>query len=95
MPSSKGKPTDPKLREEVKESTSRAHSDYLVYNCTCTDFIVRLAEVKNEANKDGSGKGQWSAWKVNTCFLISTIVFNSHVHSHIHVMLALHRVSLH
>jgi hypothetical protein len=40
MPSSKGKPTDPKLREKVKE------------------------DVKNETNKDGSGKGQWSAWKV-------------------------------
>ncbi len=40
MPSSKGKPTDPKLREKVKE------------------------EVKQETNKDGGGKGQWSAWKV-------------------------------
>jgi hypothetical protein len=40
MPSSKGKPTDPKLREKVKE------------------------DVKNETNKDGGGKGQWSAWKV-------------------------------
>lgn len=40
MPSSKGKPTDPQLREEVKE------------------------KVKNETNKDGGGKGQWSAWKV-------------------------------
>ncbi|KAF2036375.1 hypothetical protein EK21DRAFT_84066 [Setomelanomma holmii] len=39
MPSSKGKPTDPKLREKVKE------------------------EVKNETNKNGGGKGQWSAWK--------------------------------
>ncbi|KAF2873042.1 hypothetical protein BDV95DRAFT_449919, partial [Massariosphaeria phaeospora] len=39
MPSSKGKPTDPKLREEVKE------------------------DVKKETNKDGSGKGKWSAWK--------------------------------
>ncbi|KAF2131005.1 hypothetical protein P153DRAFT_257341, partial [Dothidotthia symphoricarpi CBS 119687] len=39
MPSSKGKPTDPKLREEVKE------------------------KVKGETNKDGGGKGQWSAWK--------------------------------
>ncbi|KAH7090435.1 hypothetical protein FB567DRAFT_568068 [Paraphoma chrysanthemicola] len=36
---SKGKPTDPKLREKVKE------------------------DVKAETNKDGSGKGQWSAWK--------------------------------
>lgn len=42
MPSSKGKPTDPKLREKVKE------------------------EVKNETNKDGGGKGQWSAWKVRS-----------------------------
>ncbi|KAL1606670.1 hypothetical protein SLS60_004077 [Paraconiothyrium brasiliense] len=40
MPSSKGKPTDPKLREKVKE------------------------EIQNEPNKDGGGKGQWSAWKV-------------------------------
>lgn len=44
MPSSKGKPTDPKLREKVKE------------------------EVKNETNKDGGGKGQWSAWKVSWFF---------------------------
>ncbi|KAE8853672.1 hypothetical protein HRS9122_00664 [Pyrenophora teres f. teres] len=35
------KPTDPKLREKVKE------------------------EVKNETNKDGGGKGQWSAWKAS------------------------------
>ncbi|KAF2712039.1 hypothetical protein K504DRAFT_400446, partial [Pleomassaria siparia CBS 279.74] len=39
MTSSKGKPTDPKLREKVKE------------------------DVKAETNKDGGGKGQWSAWK--------------------------------
>ncbi|KAH7061324.1 hypothetical protein B0J12DRAFT_736474 [Macrophomina phaseolina] len=39
MPSSKGNPTDPKLREQVKK------------------------EVQSETNKDGSGKGQWSAWK--------------------------------
>lgn len=41
MPSSKGKPTDPKLRENMKE------------------------EIKNETNKDGGGKGQWSAWKAS------------------------------
>ncbi|MCJ1339510.1 hypothetical protein MMC09_004800 [Bachmanniomyces sp. S44760] len=39
MPSSKGKPTDPKLREEVKD------------------------KVKEQPNKDGSGKGQMAAWK--------------------------------
>jgi hypothetical protein len=48
MVSSKGKPTDPKLREEVKE------------------------KVKNETNKDGSGKGQMAAWKVSlACASIS------------------------
>ncbi|KAH9865062.1 hypothetical protein IAQ61_009008 [Plenodomus lingam] len=39
MVSSKGKPTDQKLHDEVKE------------------------EVKQKTNKDGGGKGQWSAWK--------------------------------
>ncbi|KAK5653290.1 hypothetical protein OQA88_8981 [Cercophora sp. LCS_1] len=39
MPSSKGKPTDPELRERLKE------------------------EIKQEPNKSGDGKGQWSAWK--------------------------------
>ena len=24
-----------------------------------------MVEVKSEANKDGSGKGQWSAWKAS------------------------------
>lgn len=38
--SSKGKPTDQKLHDKVKE------------------------EVKQKTNKDGGGKGQWSAWKV-------------------------------
>jgi hypothetical protein len=47
-PSSKGKPTDPKLREEVKE------------------------DVKNETNKDGSGKGQMAAWKVSR--LVNTLL---------------------
>jgi hypothetical protein len=46
-PSSKGKPTDPKLREKVKE------------------------EIKQETNKDGGGKGQWSAWKVGLSFVVS------------------------
>jgi hypothetical protein len=50
MVSSKGKPTDPKLREEVKET------------------------VKNETNKDGSGKGQMSAWKVSlACASITSV----------------------
>ena len=54
MPSSKGKPTDPKLREKVKE------------------------EVKNETNKDGGGKGQWSAWKVSAHYILC---YGLHVHA--------------
>jgi hypothetical protein len=48
MPSSKGKPTDPKLREKVKE------------------------DIKNETNKDGGGKGQWSAWKVFVSLFVTS-----------------------
>ncbi|TVY82467.1 hypothetical protein LSUE1_G003468 [Lachnellula suecica] len=40
MTSAKGKPTDPKLKEEVTE------------------------EVKQQPNKDGSGKGKMAAWKL-------------------------------
>lgn len=50
MPSSKGKPTDPKLREKVKE------------------------EVKQKPNKDGSGKGQMAAWKVEHLATFATEV---------------------
>lgn len=63
MPSSKGKPTDPKLREEVKESKSicpALHDD----RQTRPTELINGAEVQNETNKDGSGKGEWSAWKV-------------------------------
>lgn len=33
-------------------------------------------DVKNETNKDGSGKGQWSAWKVRQHSLINMIFVN-------------------
>jgi hypothetical protein len=59
MPSSKGKPTDPKLREKVKEGMSTYLAQLL--HSTQTN---RTADVKAETNKNGSGKGQWSAWKV-------------------------------
>lgn len=66
MPSSKGKPTDPKLREEVKESewirTGLLHTKDLAADA----FAL---EVQNETNKDGSGKGEWSAWKVRRVLL--------------------------
>jgi hypothetical protein len=28
-------------------------------------MLTNYADVKNETNKDGSGKGQWSAWKAS------------------------------
>ena len=63
MVSSKGKPTDPKLREEVKESKSKfacSSSRRLTHPFDC---VGAIAEVKNETNKDGGGKGQMAAWK--------------------------------
>ena len=32
---------------------------------------MRLADVKNETNKDGGGKGQMAAWKVKSLILRS------------------------
>ena len=65
MGSSKGKPTDPKLREEVKESMSVfclavAPRQSMKHQIDCE---YPRAEVKNETNKDGGGKGQMTAWK--------------------------------
>ena len=61
MPSSKGKPTDPKLREEVKEGVLPIG---LSSEIESPGTDVRRTDVKNETNKDGGGKGQMSAWKV-------------------------------
>lgn len=36
-------------------------------------------DVKNETNKDGSGKGQWSAWKVRHHSLINMDFVNPFV----------------
>ncbi|KAL9635854.1 MAG: hypothetical protein Q9164_003204 [Protoblastenia rupestris] len=63
MVSSKGKPTDPKLREEAKEGlfTIVSHCDLackLRFNANSRD-----ADVKQMPNKDGGGKGQMAAWK--------------------------------
>ena len=56
MVSSKGKPTDPKLREQVKEGTPPANHDVKLGG------LIITAEVKND--EKGGGKGGWSAWKV-------------------------------
>lgn len=58
MVSSKGKPTDPELKEKVTEGIV----DYLM--CVVVDELMHL-EVKQQTNKDGSGKGQMAAWKVD------------------------------
>jgi hypothetical protein len=62
MPSSKGKPTDPELREELKEGMAARqllNGTYVKY----LDIDSRTAEIQQEPNKSGDGKGQWSAWK--------------------------------
>ena len=58
MVSSKGKPTDPKLREEAKEGLL-----YLPFG-SADAAEGRDADVKQMPNKDGGGKGQMAAWKV-------------------------------
>lgn len=60
MPSSKGKPTDPELREELKEG-SHSHS-LSPFQATLNPDIK--IEIKQEPNKSGGGEGQWAAWKV-------------------------------
>ena len=67
MPSSKGKPTDPKLREEVKEGMALPWINTRSYSAK-NHLLMRLIDVKNETNKDGSGKGQMTAWKVRLLF---------------------------
>lgn len=62
MVSSKGKPTDPKLREEAKEGICLPLR--VVELAQDTDARVD-ADVKQMPNKDGSGKGQMAAWKVS------------------------------
>ena len=70
MPSSKGTPTDPELREQLKEGKShladgKAVSVWIPLRYTGLLTQLKLfPEVKQETNKDGSGKGQWAAWKV-------------------------------
>ena len=82
MPSSKGKPTDPKLREEVKEGSC------IVFAHVCVDVIIKMKltrpsiDVKQMPNKDGGGKGQMAAWKVSRDDRISfrdslTLLFTS------------------
>ncbi|WYZ45970.1 hypothetical protein EsH8_IX_000195 [Colletotrichum jinshuiense] len=58
MPSSKGKPTDPELREELKEGRAPPAPAGRV-----ADTDDGCAEIKQEPNKSGGGEGQWSAWK--------------------------------
>ncbi|KAH9827110.1 hypothetical protein Tdes44962_MAKER03080 [Teratosphaeria destructans] len=56
MPSSKGEPTDPELREKVKEEVKAEEKgmrlDYVV--CSVSVWLMYCV---------GGGKGSWSAWK--------------------------------
>lgn len=66
MPSSKGKPTDPELREQLKEGESPLRGERILettVNLSLLSFC-HLLEIKQEPNKSGGGEGQWSAWKV-------------------------------
>ncbi|TVY34325.1 hypothetical protein LOCC1_G008279 [Lachnellula occidentalis] len=57
MVSAKGKPTDPKLKEKVTEGT------YTYLHSLPQTLTNSRQEVKNQPNKDGSGKGKMAAWK--------------------------------
>lgn len=76
MPSAKGKPTDPKLKKDITESKElsfpfpprdpktplKSPSTLIVFDPFLTSIKT---EVKQETNKDGSGKGKMAAWKVS------------------------------
>ncbi|KAI1419230.1 hypothetical protein F5Y12DRAFT_720975 [Xylaria sp. FL1777] len=58
MPSSKGIPTDPELREDLKEDKISIHTRKAGHG-----VLSQVTEIKQEPNKSGGGEGQWSAWK--------------------------------
>lgn len=62
MPSTKGQPTNSQLYKDIKDGVliERHSRDVMP---TCIDVCYYLG-IQKETNKDGSGKGQWSAWKV-------------------------------
>lgn len=55
-------------RPEVARGGQRKYvtiCPFAIVKVACSSIDARCCiEVKNETNKDGSGKGQWSAWKV-------------------------------
>ena len=68
MPSSKGNPTDPELREHLKEGEypppGPLTPEYKIRSLGDLDLTKKThAEIKQEPNKSGDGKGQWAAWK--------------------------------
>ena len=55
MPSSKGEPTNPELREKIKEQVKNEEKG---------TYLDRYWVMANFANcSSGGGKGSWSAWK--------------------------------
>jgi hypothetical protein len=78
MPSSKGRPTDPELREEVKEEVKKGSKGMLLEPWTLpVHSSVRPEGPSRAGNKRlsgrlllttvslGGGTGSWSAWKAS------------------------------
>ena len=73
MVSSKGKPTDPKLREEAKEGLFTIVSQCDLACKLRFNANSRNADVKQMPNKDGGGKGQMAAWKVSRALVLKCL----------------------
>jgi hypothetical protein len=59
MPSSKGTPTDPELREKIKEEV-KAEEKGMTALFSFRSILIR---VLNADSLQGGGAGSWSAWK--------------------------------
>ena len=94
MVSSKGKPTDPKLREEAKEGML-THPLCAPISGVTISFLANapsIIDVKQMPNKDGGGKGQMAAWKVSPGFkaLLRAAASRSTTESQYHTHAAQH-----
>lgn len=61
MPSSKGNPTDPELREKIKEEVKNEEKGTLTIQKKPSPFYHDFQPTDNLLS--GGGKGSWSAWK--------------------------------
>lgn len=64
MPSSKGEPTDPELREKIKEEVKNEEKGKFVPISLIHSFLfVLFGRSLTRLYSSGGGKGSWSAWK--------------------------------